>query len=107
MIVEVSTIQVLPGTEEGFIAAYRAAHPLIAGTPGCLSIRMTRGIESPARFILFVEWESVEAHERNFRASERYVQWRGLLGGHFAEPPIVEHFADVPGPSSDFFTQPS
>jgi hypothetical protein len=46
--------------------------------------------------VLLVEWDSVEAHEENFRATDRFTQWRELLGPHFAGPPLVEHFIDVP-----------
>jgi quinol monooxygenase YgiN len=56
---------------------------------------MTQGVESPSRFVLLVEWESVEAHEQNFRATEKFKLWRGLIGPHFAGPPNVEHFTDV------------
>ena len=57
---------------------------------------MTRGIESPSRFVLLVERDSIAAHEDNFRATERFGQWRGLIGPYFATPPVVEHFLDVP-----------
>jgi len=57
---------------------------------------MTRGVESPSRFVLLVEWDSVEAHDVNFRQSERFGQWRALIGPYFAGPPLVEHFVDVP-----------
>ncbi len=69
---EVADINVLPGSEDDFAAAYRGAREVLATTPGCLSVRMTRGIESPSRFTLLVEWDSVEAHETNFRATERF-----------------------------------
>jgi quinol monooxygenase YgiN len=55
---------------------------------------MTQGVESPSRFVLLVEWDSVEAHER-FRASEAFAGWRGPIAPHFAGPPAVEHFTDV------------
>ena len=101
MVLEVALIDILPGTEHAFAAAYRVARPILAGTPGCRSVRMTRGVESPARFVLLVEWDDVEAHERNFRGSERFTQWRGLIGQYFAKPPTVEHFEDVaPGVGS-------
>ncbi|MGX6606387.1 antibiotic biosynthesis monooxygenase family protein [Micromonosporaceae bacterium Da 78-11] len=96
MILEVGLINVIPGAQDAFVAAYRTAHPILAGTPGCLSVRMTHGVESPTRFVLLVEWESVEAHEQNFRGTERFAQWRGWISGYFAEPPVIEHFADVP-----------
>jgi heme-degrading monooxygenase HmoA len=95
MVLEVGLIDVLPGQEDAFAAAYRRAHPILAGTPGCRSVRMTSGIESPARFVLLVEWDSVEAHSENFRGTERFARWRELIGGYFAGPPLVEHFTDV------------
>ena len=103
MVLEIALIDVFPGQEDAFAASYRLGHPILAGTPGCRSVRMTRGIESPSRFVLLVEWDTVEAHNENFRGTERFAQWRELIGGHFATPPRVEHFTDVepgdrPGP---------
>jgi heme-degrading monooxygenase HmoA len=96
MILEVGLIDVLPGREDEFAAAYRQARPILAGTPGCRSVRMTRGVESPSRFVLLVEWDSVAAHRENFRETDRFARWRGFIGPYFASPPVVEHFADVP-----------
>lgn len=100
MVLEVALIDVLPGQEDAFAAAYRAGHPVLAGTPGCRSVRMTRGIESASRFVLLVEWDTVEAHEKNFRGTERFDQWRALIGAYFAKPPRVEHFTDVEAESA-------
>lgn len=103
MVLEVALIDVFPDQQDMFAASYALAHPILAGTPGCRSVRMTRGVESPSRFVLLVEWDSVQAHQENFRGTERFSQWRALLGPHFAGPPTVEHFIDVdpgtrPGP---------
>jgi heme-degrading monooxygenase HmoA len=108
MVLEVGLIEVFPGAQDAFVAAYQIARPILAGTPGCRSVRMTRGIESPTRFVLLVEWDSVESHEQNFRGTDRFTQWRGWIGDHFAKPPVVEHFVDVPpgerpGPDLNFF----
>ena len=93
MVLEVALIDVTD--PDGFLTAYREARSVLAGTDGCRSVRMTHGIESPERFVLLVEWDSVEAHETSFRATERFARWRGLIGPWFAGPPRVEHFADV------------
>jgi heme-degrading monooxygenase HmoA len=95
MVLEVAQFEIMPGRENDFEAAYQAARPVLTGTEGCRSVRMTRGIESPSRFVLLVEWDSVEAHEQNFRATDRFTQWRALLSPHFATPPAVEHFTDA------------
>jgi heme-degrading monooxygenase HmoA len=94
MVLEVGLIDVTPGHEDAFAAAYLEARQQIERAPGSQSIRMTRGIESPGRFVLLVEWDSVEAHDQ-FRASEGFTIWRSLIGPHFANPPHVEHFTDV------------
>jgi heme-degrading monooxygenase HmoA len=93
MVLEVALIEVTDAA--AFEAAYLGAREVLITTPGCRSVRMTRGIESPERFTLFVEWDSVAAHEDNFRSTERFVQWRGAIGPFFAGPPRVEHFNDV------------
>jgi heme-degrading monooxygenase HmoA len=96
MVLEVATIEVRPGEEDAFVAAYQQVRGEVAGTPGCRSVRLTRGIESPSRFVLLVEWDSVQSHTDNFRATDRFVRWRTAIGPHFAAPPHVEHYADVP-----------
>jgi heme-degrading monooxygenase HmoA len=94
MVLEVALIDVTPGAEQAFADAYSQAREVLAGSPGCRSIRMTHGIETPTRFVLLVEWDSVAAHEQ-FRAGPGFGQWRGFIGPHFAQPPHVEHFEDV------------
>jgi quinol monooxygenase YgiN len=96
MVLEVALIDVVPGQEAEFSTAYAKAREALVSTEGCRSARMTRGIESPSRFVLLVEWESREAHLENFRATERFTTWRSLIGPYFAAPPVVEHFTDIP-----------
>lgn len=93
MVLEVALIDVTDPT--AFEAAFRQARPLVEGVEGFRSLRMTHGIESPERFVLLVEWDSVEAHVNNFRATELFTQWRALIGPYFVEPPRVEHFTDL------------
>ncbi len=93
MVLEVAIFDVTDADD--FEAAYLGARQVLIESEGCRSVRMTRGVESPNRFVLLVEWDSVEAHEQNFRATERFATWRGAIGPYFAEPPRVEHFTDV------------
>jgi len=95
MVLEVALINVTRGREADFAAAYAEARKTLVTTPGCRSVRMTRGIESPSKFVLLVEWDSVDSHEQNFRATERFRTWRGLIGPYFDGPPVVEHFQDL------------
>ena len=94
MVLEVALIDVTPGSEGQFPAAYAAGREALAGARGLRTIRMTQGVETPTRFVLLVEWDSVEDHEA-FRASDAFGTWRGHIGPHLAGPPHVEHFADL------------
>lgn len=94
MTLEVAIFDIAEGREDAFAESYRAARHLVADSEGCRSLRMTRGVETPTRFVLLVEWASLEAHQ-GFRDSDRFGQWRGHVGAHFAGPPVVEHFEDV------------
>jgi heme-degrading monooxygenase HmoA len=96
MVLEVALIKIVAGQEDAFTAAYAEAHDTLASTPGCRSVRMTRGVESPSKFTLLVEWESIDDHIENFRATERFQTWRGLIGPYFDGAPLVEHYLDVP-----------
>ncbi|BBH67020.1 hypothetical protein ACTI_37050 [Actinoplanes sp. OR16] len=109
MVLEVTLIDVLPGRDGDFLEAYRLARPLIAGADGCRSVRVKRGTEASTRFLLLVEWDSIEAHEQNFRRTERFAQWRASIATTLAQPPLAEYFTDVipddarPHPDHDFF----
>ena len=96
MVLEVADFAVLPGQEDEFAAAVGEGLPFVADTPGFRSARLTRGVESPSRFVLLIEWDSLEAHTVGFRESENFGRWRSAVGPFFDGPPRVEHFNDVP-----------
>lgn len=102
MVLELADITVLPGTDEEFAAAVREGIRYVADTPGFRSARLTRGIETPGRFVLLIEWDSVEAHTVGFRQSENFGRWREHIGPFLDGDPRVEHLDDValPGPAA-------
>ncbi|MEU4622874.1 antibiotic biosynthesis monooxygenase family protein [Actinoplanes sp. NPDC023801] len=104
MVLEVTMIVVLPGREDDFVDAYQLARPLVAGSPGCRSVRLQRSLGSATRFVLLTEWDSPEAHEHNFRRTDRFAQWRALIGGALAQPPLAEYFTDIRA-GQDLFTR--
>jgi len=92
LILEHAVLQVKPGQADEFEAAFADARLIIEAAQGFRSLRLLKGIEDPDRFLLLVEWDSVEAHEEGFRGSEPYQRWRELLH-HFYDPfPTVDHY---------------
>ena len=95
MILEHALLPVKAGQEAAFEAAFAEARPIIASMPGFISLALHRGIESPATYLLLVEWETVEHHEVGFRQSPEYQQWREVLHRFYEPFPQVEHFREV------------
>jgi heme-degrading monooxygenase HmoA len=95
VVLEIADFAVLPGKEDEFADAVREGLAYIADTPGFRSARLTRGIESTSRFVLLIEWETLEAHTVGFRESENFGRWRGVVGPFFDGAPRVEHVSDV------------
>ncbi|CAN3980595.1 antibiotic biosynthesis monooxygenase [Kitasatospora purpeofusca] len=96
MILESALLDVLPGREEEFLAAFTGARPLIAGQPGFRSLALRRCLDEGrgSRFLLQVEWENLTDHTEGFRRSPEYQRWRALLH-HFYRPfPEVEHYGE-------------
>ncbi|MGB3293180.1 MAG: antibiotic biosynthesis monooxygenase [Phormidesmis sp.] len=95
MILEVAILDVKPEQRQDFEAAFAQAQAIIAATEGYRGHALKRCIEKQARYILLVQWETLEAHTQGFRASAEYQQWKALLH-HYYEPfPTVEHYENV------------
>lgn len=95
VISEVAMLDVRAGQVAAFEDSFRAASPILSSMPGYLSHELHRCLESRSRYVLLVQWETVEAHTVGFRGSPQYEQWKRLLH-HFYDPfPTVEHFEPV------------
>lgn len=94
VVFEHALLTVQEGSEDHFAAAWPSARAVIEGADGCHGARLFHGVESTSRFLLLVHWESVEAHLA-FRASERFRDWRAIVGPFFDGTPEVGHFSEV------------
>ena len=93
MILEIADIRVLPGQQAAFEEALQRALNMVASqAQGMLGWTVTKGIESPERFMLQIVWASLEDHTVGFRQGPLFGQWRAIIGPFFAQPPQVEHF---------------
>jgi heme-degrading monooxygenase HmoA len=95
MVLEVAILDVKPELADGFEGAFREASQYIAATPGYISHELQRCLEDENRYLLLVQWQTLEDHTQGFRGSGRYEEWRRLLH-HFYDPfPTVQHFEGV------------
>ena len=92
MILEAAILDVLPGQEMDFQAAFAKASNIISSMPGYVSHELQRCVEKQNQYILLVNWETLEAHTVGFRGSEQYQEWKEQLH-HFYDPfPVVGHY---------------
>lgn len=100
MILEIADFRIQPGQQAAFEAAIREGiGKALSQSPGFIRASVQRGVESPERYVLLVEWQTLEDHMQGFRNGPLFAVWRGLVGGFFAGPPSMEHFqalASVP-----------
>jgi heme-degrading monooxygenase HmoA len=92
MILEVAVLDVRPGSETAFEAAFAEARPLIASIPGYLGLELQRCIEKPSRYLLLVRWRRLEDHTEGFRGAPLYRNWKQLLHPFYDPFPTVEHY---------------
>jgi len=92
MILETAILDVIPGREAEFESAFAKASLIISSISGYVSHQLQCCIENQNRYILLVNWGTLEDHTVGFRGSEQYQEWRKLLH-HFYDPfPAVEHY---------------
>lgn len=95
MILEVAILNVRATEKDAFEKAFSNAQKIIVSIPGYCSHQLQRCIEQPNRYILLVNWQTLEDHTEGFRQSSQYLQWKQQLH-HFYDPfPTVEHYETV------------
>jgi heme-degrading monooxygenase HmoA len=95
MILEIAQLDIKPGMETEFEAAVSKSVPIFQRAKGCKGVTLQRSHEYPSRYRLFVRWETLENHTKDFRESADFQAWRKLVGHCFASPPHVEHVREA------------
>jgi heme-degrading monooxygenase HmoA len=98
MIVELAILRARPGTADQMRAGLQAARAVISRAEGYRGSTFHQGIEDPQRFVLRIEWDSVEAHTEGFRGGPLFPEWRSHWGEFLDGAPDVQHYQVVAGP---------
>lgn len=95
MITEVAILYVQPEWQKSFVNDFKAAGKYINASKGYKGHSLKKCLEADNKYILIALWESVDAHEKGFRGSEAYQEWKNLLHRYYEPHPVVEHYVDV------------
>ena len=95
MFLEIAEITVKSGFEAEFEKGVAKAVPVFAAAKGCHGLDLQRSHENPSRYLLFVQWETVDNHMIDFRNSPAFAEWRACVAHCFETAPKVEHVRRV------------
>jgi heme-degrading monooxygenase HmoA len=98
MVIEIAVLKAKTGAADQLRDGLRAARPVIARAAGYRGSVFYQGIESPESIILKVEWDTLEAHMRDFRQSALLVEWRSHFYHLLDGAPTVTHYEPFVGP---------
>lgn len=92
MVVEYIRYVVPEADAQRFEAAYRQAGRILTEDPHCIRYEVARGVEEPQHFVVRIEWDSVDGHERGFRASPGFRSFFAAVQPFFSEIEEMKHY---------------
>ena len=92
MILEVAVLYIKRGEESAFEKDFSVACTFITSAEGYISHSLRKCIEQDNKYLLLVEWHTLEDHTKGFRESKEYIEWKSMLHHYYDPFPVVEHF---------------
>ncbi|MFH8369714.1 putative quinol monooxygenase [Streptomyces sp. NPDC018031] len=75
-----------------FERAYAVAAEQLELAPQCLGYELTHGVEEPDRYILRIEWTSVEDHEQGFRKGPQFPPFLAAVRPYVGDIEEMKHY---------------
>ncbi len=97
MILEVAILDIKLGQSREFETAFSEAQTIISSMKGYIALQLQKCLEMPNRYILLVNWETLEDHTQGFRESAGYQDWKRLLHPFYDPFPEVQHYQLILG----------
>jgi heme-degrading monooxygenase HmoA len=93
VILEIADIRIHPGQQAAFDEAIQQGLAnVLSLAKGFRGFKVNKGIEDSERYILMIDWDTLENHTVDFREGPLFTLWRAIVGPFFAVPPVVQHF---------------
>ncbi|WP_426241327.1 antibiotic biosynthesis monooxygenase family protein [Nocardioides sp. LHG3406-4] len=94
MIYEHAYLRVAADNQAAFEQAAPKAREILLSVHGCREVLINKSVDVRDLYLLRVGWDRIEDHLERFATSDQGAALGDLIGGLFAEPPVVEHFED-------------
>lgn len=76
-----------------FTQAYERARGALDVSKHCLAYELSQCVESPASFILRIEWDSAEGHLQGFRKSAEFAEFLTAVRPYINDIREMRHYA--------------
>lgn len=96
MIVEYIGYNVPGDRSAEFERAYGEAAAVLDASEHCLRYEVARGVEEPGNYVVRIEWDSLEGHERGFRTSPEFRTFFRLVRPFFDHIEEMRHYEATP-----------
>lgn len=95
MILEVAILNIKEGAEIDFENDFKNASKFISAIKGYINHSLSKCIEQKNKYLLLVNWDTLNDHTIGFRQSNEYLEWKRLLHPYYDPFPIVEHYDTI------------
>ena len=96
MVVEYIRYRIPPEDQDRFEVAYGNAAASLDGSEHCLAYELSHGVEEPDRYILRIEWDSLEGHEQGFRRSAEFQPFFAAVRPFVDQIEEMRHYNVMP-----------
>lgn len=96
MIIEYIRYRIQEEQSTAFLEAYRQAQQALIDSPHCQRYELSRCQEEPDRYVLRIEWDSVEGHLQGFRRSEHFRTFLGHVRPYVGQIEEMQHYEVLP-----------
>jgi quinol monooxygenase YgiN len=92
MVVEYIRYRIPHERQEQFEAAYGKAAASLDASEHCLAYELSHGVEESERYILRIEWDSLDGHEQGFRRSPEFQSFFAAVRPFIDEIEEMRHY---------------
>lgn len=96
MVIEYIRYRIPEEQAPAFLEAYRQAQHSLTASAHCLGFELSQCVEEPARYVLRIEWDSMDGHLQGFRGSEEFRVFLGHVRPYVERIEEMQHYQSIP-----------
>ena len=96
MVIEYIRYSVPAERRADFERAYAEAAAVLDASEHCLRYEVSRGVEEPENYVVRIEWNSLEGHEKGFRGSPEFSSFFQRVRPFFDDIQEMRHYDATP-----------